>query len=332
MSLLKDTLKDALREDIGKRDITSELIIPKEKTVNAVIITREACVVCGLDITRTVFKTQDKKIKFSPLVRDGQYLKKGGILARIEGKASSILTAERVALNFLTLLSGIATKTREFVKAVRPYQVKILDTRKTIPGLRKLQKYAVRIGGGYNHRMSLSDMVLIKDNHIKVTLRLRSGQARSPFDSAQGRQGHPSTPLRAGKVRSIASIVEEARRKMGKKIKVEIEVKNLREFKEVLKAAPDIIMLDNMRVSDIKKAVKIRRLMTKHYPLNASRISGIPLDFVNFCAGKRYTLLEASGGITLKNINRVASTGIDMISVGRLTHSVKSIDMSLEIL
>jgi nicotinate-nucleotide pyrophosphorylase (carboxylating) len=289
MSQQKDTIKAALREDIGKRDLTSELIIPAEKNVNAVIITRQACMLCGLDIAKQVFKTQDKKIGFAPLARDGQYLKKDEVLARIKGKASSILTAERVALNFLTLLSGIATKTYEFVKAVRPYKVKVLDTRKTIPGLRELQKYAVRIGGGYNHRMSLSDMVLVKDNHIKVT--------RS--------QGH-----------KVTSIIEKIRKKTGKKIKVEIEVKNLREFKEALKAAPDIIMLDNMKVSDIKKAVEIRRQMTKHYPLNAIR----------------YTLLEASGGITLKNVNKVASTGINMISVGALTHSVKSIDMSLEIL
>ena len=289
MSRQKDIVKEALREDIGKRDITSEFIIPGEKKVKAAIITREACVVCGLDIAGQVFKAGDKTIRFTPLVSDGELLKKNGILARIEGRASSILAAERVALNFLTLLSGIATKTCEFVKAVRPYKVKILDTRKTIPGLRKLQKYAVRIGGGYNHRMNLSDMVLIKDNHLKVT---RSG-------------GH-----------KVTRIIEETRKKAGKKIKVEIEVKNLREFREALKAAPGIIMLDNMKVSDIKKAVEIRQLMSKRYPLNA----------------KRYTLLEASGGINLKNIKKVASAGIDMISVGGLTHSIKSIDMSLEIL
>ncbi len=286
MSQQKDMVRAALREDIGKSDLTSELIIPAEKNVNAIIITRQACIICGLDIAKQVFKIQDKKIGFVPLARDGQYLKKDAVLARLKGKAGSILTAERVALNFLTLLSGIATKTYEFVKAVKPYRVKILDTRKTIPGLRKLQKYAVRIGGGHNHRMSLSDMVLIKDNHIKVT--------ESP----------------SHQVTNIRKIIEEARKKAGKKVKIEIEVKNLREFKEALKAAPDIIMLDNMRVSQMKKAVKI--------------LHGTPYSI-------RRTLIEASGGINLKNVHKVASTGIDLISVGALTHSVKSIDMSLEI-
>jgi len=286
------TVKEALREDIGKKDITSELIIPKGKKVSATIITRQTCVVCGLDIAREAFKARDKMIKFTPLAQDGRLLKNGGVLARIQGKAGSILAAERVALNYLSLLSGIATETYTFLKAARPYKVKILDTRKTIPGLRQLQKYAVRIGGGYNHRMSLSDMVLIKDNHIKIT-----------------KSAHRQ-------ITGIINLVKEARRKAGKKIKIEIEVRNLREFREALKAAPDIIMLDNMKVSDIKRVVKIRRLMTKGYPLSATR----------------YPLLEASGGITLKSINKIASTGIDMISVGALTHSVKSIDMSLEIL
>lgn len=287
MSLHLGKVKKTLGEDIGKGDITSRLVIPKEKKAGAVIITREACVVCGLDIAKAVFKSRDKTTTFATRTKDGKVLKKGAVLAKIEGKAVSILAAERVALNFLTLLSGIATKTREFVKAVRPYKVKILDTRKTIPGLRKLQKYAVRKGGGYNHRMGLSDMVLIKDNHIKIA---------------------ESHSLRAA---NITRLINGARKKFGKKIKIEIEVKSLREFKEALKAKPDMIMLDNMHVRDVKKAVKMNR--DKRY-------------------AKSNTLLEASGGITLKNVRKVASTGIDMISVGELTHSVKSIDMSLEIL
>lgn len=280
----KDTVKQALREDAGKRDVTSELIIPKEKNVNAIIIIRQACLVCGMDIAKQVFKTRDPTIKFKSLVRDGQYLKKNTILARIKGKARSILSAERVVLNFLTLLSGISTKTYQFVKAVRPYNVKILDTRKTIPLLRELQKYAVRTGGGYNHRLNLSEMVLIKDNHIKVTRT----------------QGH-----------NVTSLIEKAQKKMRKRVNIEIEVENLREFNDALKAAPDIIMLDNMKISDIKKAVRI--LHGRRYAL-------------------RHTLLEASGGITLKNVHRVASTGVDLISIGTLTHSINSIDMNLEII
>jgi nicotinate-nucleotide pyrophosphorylase (carboxylating) len=254
MSTNLNIVKAALREDVGKKDITSASIIPKEKKVNAAIITRQACVVCGLDIAKAAFKTQDKMLEFSTRTRDGRHLKKGACLARIEGRAGSILAAERVALNFLSLLSGIATKTYEFVKAAQPYKVKILDTRKTVPGLRKLQKYAVRTGGGYNHRMGLNDMVLIKDNHIKVTKS----------------QSH-----------KVTSMIEEIRKKTGKKIKIEIEVKNLREFKQALRAGPDIIMLDNMKLTDIRK---------------------------------------------------ISSTGIDMISVVGLTHSIKSIDLSLEIL
>jgi nicotinate-nucleotide pyrophosphorylase (carboxylating) len=292
MSFQSDIVKAALREDAGKRDITSALVVPKGKKARAAIITRENCVVCGLDVAREVFKTRDKKIKFTALAADGKVLKKGRILAKIEGEANSILAAERVALNFLALLSGVATITQAFVKAVRPYKVKILDTRKTIPGLRQLQKYAVRKGGGYNHRLSLSDMILIKDNHLKIT--------RS---SGQG-------------VRRIRKIIKEVKEKSKNKLMIEIEVKNLSEFKEALKAAPDIIMLDNMDISGMKKALKFMR--------GASDTPGP--------GPQRRTLLEASGGITLKNVKQVASTGIDMISVGGLTHSVKSIDVSLEIL
>lgn len=292
MYVRKNAFRILLQEDIGRGDITSELIIPQRKKARAAIITKQACLVCGIDIAREIFRAGDKKTKFTSLVKDGRFVKKATILAKIEGRARSILSAERVALNFLTLLSGIATKTRAFVKAIRPYKAQILDTRKTIPGLRILQKYAVRIGGGYNHRMTLGDMVLIKDNHIKIT-------------SAQ-----------QGNLTNIKLMAEQARHRTGGKIKVEIEVKNLSEFKEALKAAPDIIMLDGMRLSQIKKAVKIMRAPCN---IQSQRRLGHPL-------------LEASGGITLKNVKQIASTGIDIISVGGLTHSIDSIDMSLEIL
>ncbi len=160
-------VKEALREDIGRRDITTELIIPKNKSIKAGLIAKEDCVVCGLGVAKLAFQIIDKKIKFRFLVADGHRAKKNAILARIQGEAASILIAERVALNFLSLLSAVATKTRKYVNAVKPYKVKIMDTRKTIPGLRELEKYAVRCGGGYNHRMDLSRQILIKDNHIK---------------------------------------------------------------------------------------------------------------------------------------------------------------------
>jgi nicotinate-nucleotide pyrophosphorylase (carboxylating) len=270
---LRDIIKRALKEDIGRKDITSEALIPANKSVKAVILAKEECVICGLGQARLTFKTQDKNIRFQPLVSEGDFIRKGKVIARISGRARSILTAERVALNFLSLLSGIATTTRKFVHAVRPYKARIIDTRKTIPGLRLLEKYAVRIGGGFNHRLSLDEMALVKDNHLKVI------------------KGYKC-------LRSLERIKRN--------YQLELEAKNLREFKQALSLKPDIIMLDNMSIQDMKKAAAIR---------NKSKVR-----------------LEASGGITLKNAKKIASTGVDTISVGALTHSVSSVDISLEII
>ena len=166
---LNNIIKSALIEDIGKGDITTQLLITKSKQIKALIIVKEQGVICGIDVAAEVFKARDKQIKFKKLVRDGQQVAKDKIIVTLSGDAQGILTAERVALNFLGTLAGIATRTRQFVDAVKPYKAKVLDTRKTIPGLRELEKYAVRTGGGYNHRMRLDDMVLIKDNHIVVS-------------------------------------------------------------------------------------------------------------------------------------------------------------------
>lgn len=274
---IKDIIKRALKEDIGERDITTTAIIPKDKYVKALLLAKEDCVICGLGIAAEVFKVKDKNIRFKPLISDGQKINKGRVIARIFGRAQSILTAERVALNFLNLLSGVATKTREFVDKVKPYKVKILDTRKTIPGLRVLEKYAVRIGGGYNHRMKLDEMVMVKDNHLQAL----GGVRRLP----KAPKGYLS----------------------------EIEAKNLKEFKQALRLKPDIIMLDNMSIKDMKQAVQFRNSLS-----NKSR--GL------------LPKLEASGRINLKNVKKAASCGVDMISIGELTHSVKSADISLEIL
>lgn len=272
----KDLIQQALAEDIGERDITSELFIPRNKVISSVILCKENCVACGLGVAATAFNLKDKKIKFKPLARDGETVKKGEILAIVTGNARSILAAERVALNFLSLLSGIATKTRQFVKTVKPYKAKILDTRKTIPALRLLQKYAVRTGGGYNHRLSLDEMVMVKDNHLRVI----------------------------GGVTALTGLQ--------KRYKTELEVTDLKEFKAAIKLKPDIIMLDNMGIKEIKKAVQIRNaLSSKTHPRPK---------------------LEASGGITLKNIRKVASTGVEMISIGALTQTVAAADISLEIL
>jgi nicotinate-nucleotide pyrophosphorylase (carboxylating) len=271
-------VRHALLEDIGKGDITTQLTIPKEKEITAKIILKEDCVICGLEFAKRAFKTVDSSIIFKSLVEEGKKMRarRAKVIARISGKASSILTSERVALNLLGMMSGIATRTREFVEKIKPYKTKISDTRKTIPGLRELQKYAVRVGGGYNHRMGLDEMILIKDNHIKVT---------------NGYDKLPSIP---------------------KGFKIEIEVQNIAEFKHALYFKPDVIMLDNMGLEEIKKAVKIRNNteFKSHHPP---------------------TLLEASGEITMDNVKEVAASGVDIISIGEITDSVKSIDISLEI-
>ncbi|MDD4980605.1 MAG: carboxylating nicotinate-nucleotide diphosphorylase [Candidatus Omnitrophica bacterium] len=270
-------IRHALIEDIGKGDITTQLTIPQDKEINAQLLVKEDCIICGLEVAERVFKMSDSSINFKPLAKEGQFVKKGKAAAGLSGRAGSILTAERVALNLLTMLSGIATKTREYVRQIEPYKTKISDTRKTIPGLRELQKYAVRVGGGHNHRMGLDEMILIKDNHIKVT---------------EGYTKLPSVP---------------------KGFKIEIEAQNLEEFKHALKFKPDVIMLDNMGLKEIKEAVKIRNKteFTSHHPP---------------------TKLEASGGVDFKSVKNIAAAGVDIISIGELTHSIKSVDISLEIL
>ncbi len=279
--LNKDTvdqlIRHALVEDIGKGDITTQLTIPEGKEIKAHLLAKEDCVVCGIDIAGRTFELVDKNIEFKAFCREGQKVQKSKILAVITGKARSILNAERVALNMLTLLSGIATKTRAYVDKVEPLKVKITDTRKTMPGLRELQKYAVRVGGGYNHRISLDEMILIKDNHIRVT------------------EGYTKLP------------------KIPKGFKIEIETQNLDEFKHALQFKPDLIMLDNMPAKDIKQAVDLR---------NAT-------DFTKSHHPK--TKLEASGGITLENIREVAETGVDIISLGDLTHSIDAVDICLDV-
>jgi nicotinate-nucleotide pyrophosphorylase (carboxylating) len=270
-------IKHALVEDVGKGDITSQLTIPEDKQIKVRLLVKEDCLICGLGVAEQVFEIVDKSVQFKYLAKEGQKMKKGKFAAEISGSAHSILKAERVALNLLSMLSGVATKTREFVDLVEPHKVKITDTRKTMPGLRELQKYAVRIGDGFNHRMSLDEMILIKDNHIRIT---------------EGYTKLPSVP---------------------KGYKIEIEVQNLNEFKHAIQFKPDVIMLDNMNVEDIKKCVKIRdgiAFNTSHHPL---------------------TKLEVSGGVNRENVKKIAACGVDIISIGELTHSVESVDISLEV-
>ena len=275
-----DIVKSALKEDVGMIDITTSTLVNNKINARADILAKEDGVIAGLPIVEAVFRFLDKDIRFKPQVNEGDKVSKSKAVCYLEGPAHSILTGERTALNFLGRLSGIATQTQKFVEKVKPYNVKIMDTRKTTPGLRYLEKYAVGIGGGHNHRMGLWDQVLIKDNHLKVVSR---------------------------KSLVVSKLIKEVRKKIQKNIKIEIETASLQEFKDALKGRPDIIMLDNMATEDIKNAVKIR---------NAA--GNIPL-------------LEVSGNITLDNIEEYAKCNPDIISIGFLTHSVKSLDVSLEI-
>ncbi len=266
-------VEQALLEDIGTGDITTEYIISSNLKAKGIIKTSEEGVVAGIDIACLVFKKLDSKINFQSKIKDGKKILPEEILAEITGSAQTILKGERVALNFLQRMSGIATITSKFCQEVKDFPVRIVDTRKTTPGLRILEKYAVRMGGGYNHRFGLYDAALIKDNHLAL-----GGGVKSAIESVQKLIPHT--------------------------IKIEVEVENLSQLEEALKMRVDIIMLDNIDLDTMKEAVKMAK-------------------------GK--ALIEASGGIILEKVREVAQTGVDLISVGALTHSVKSLDISLEI-
>lgn len=268
-----DLIKRALEEDIWTGDITTEAIIPADRQAKARVWTKVDGVIAGLPLFKQVFLQVDPTLQVDLLVDDGFVATAGSTLAYISGSARSILQAERVSLNFLQHLSGIATRTSRLAEAIKFYQARIVDTRKTTPGLRLLEKYAVRMGGGYNHRFGLYDAILIKDNHIAV----------------------------AG---GIKEAVIAARRRIGHTTKIEVEVETLEQLCEALESRADIIMLDNMSVEIMKEAVKLAQ-------------------------GK--AILEASGGITEENIVEVAKTGVDYISVGAITHSVRALDISLDI-
>ena len=263
----------ALDEDIQSGDITTEAIINKSQNADAFIKAKENGVIAGLPIAEKVFRKLDPDLIWNPLVNDGDKIKSSEILVKFSGNYSALLTAERTALNFLQRMSGIATQTNLFVSAIKDSKTKILDTRKTIPGHRLLDKYAVKMGGGTNHRIGLYDLVMIKDNHIKV----------------------------AG---NITNAVEQIRRKYGNKFRVEIETTNLDEVNEALKCNADIIMLDNMTNEAMDDAVKL----------------------IN---GRAQT--EASGNMTIERIKSTAEIGVDFISIGMLTHSVKALDISMYI-
>jgi nicotinate-nucleotide pyrophosphorylase (carboxylating) len=270
---IRKLIQSALEEDIGTGDITTAAVLTGNETGKATAFAKAELVAAGIDVFRRTFLVLDGRIQFIGCCEDGQVVQKGGSLAEISGNLGSILTAERVALNFLQRMCGIATLTRQYVDEVKGTHAKILDTRKTVPGLRSFDKYAVKIGGGTNHRFGLYDGVLIKDNHIAAAGGISQALAR-----VRGRFPHT--------------------------LKVEVEVKNLSELEEALVSGADVIMLDNMTVGDMRKAV----------------------DIIN-----RRVPLEASGNVSLANVRQIAETGVDFISVGALTHSVPASDISLKI-
>lgn len=267
----------ALQEDLSHGDITTDSLIPDSERGTAYILAKTEGIIAGIEIAREVFLRVDPELHIELLIKDGGKVKPGDIVARLQGRVSSMLKAERLALNFLQHLSGIATETARYIQAVSGLPVSITDTRKTTPGLRLLEKYAVRLGGGRNHRMHLGDGVLIKDNHLTV---LR----------------------RSGK--NIKEIIAQTRHKVPPGTQVEIEVKTPEEAREAAEAGADIIMLDNMSLEDMRHSVQLI---------------------------KKRALVEASGGVTLERIRAIAETGVDMISVGALTHSARALDISLEL-
>jgi len=278
-------IKDALEEDIGKGDITTQLCVPSDKKVVAYVVGKKEGILCGIEVAKKVFETVNPSLKFSSLKREGEEIEKNERIAKIEGEARSILTAERVAINFLSFLSGVASYTRKFVEKVEGTKVKIMDTRKTIPNLRKLEKYAVRVGGGVNHREGLWEGILIKDNHLRAAKVVCQGRVEG---------------------KKLEEIFKVIRSHFPDKT-IEIEVENIAEFKEVATYKPDIILLDNFDLDSIKEAVKLRN---SYFPA---------------------IKLEVSGGVNLDNVEEIARCGVEVISIGSITHSSPSLDFSLEV-
>lgn len=270
---IDDIIKNAIKEDINYLDTATAYVIPEDAVTTAKFVSKAEGVLCGIEVAMRVFTLLDPDVQYTLYKKDGDKVANGDLIATMKGKASMLLQGERTALNLLQHMSGIASATNECVELVKGTGVSIADTRKTLPGLRALQKYAVTCGGGKNHRYNLSDCAMLKDNHI---------------DAGGG----------------ITATVKALREKIGHTVKIEVETRNMDEVREAVAAGADIIMLDNMTAGQMKEAVE-------------------------YIDGRALT--EASGNITAENIREKASSGIDIISMGALTHSVKAFDISMRI-
>lgn len=273
---IQQAARAALEEDLGPGDATSLATVPRTARIHARMVARQPLVVAGLDFADAVFRQLSRAIRIARRARDGQPVRAGAVLLELEGLARPILSGERVALNFVQRLSGVATITARYVEAVAGTRVRILDTRKTTPGWRRFEKYAVACGGGHNHRFGLHDLVLIKDNHLAA--------------------------LRDALPNPIAAAVQRARARYPR-LEVEVEADTLEQVAAAVEAGADIILLDNMRLAGLRRAVRL-------------------------VAGRART--EASGGVTLETVRRIAETGVDAISVGALTHSAPAVDIALD--
>ena len=271
--MLDKQLEEWLAEDVGSGDLTSEALLPEGAVTTGIIHAKDTGILCGVEVARQVFRVLDPSLTFEALAKDGDKLEPGTLIAKVTGSARSVLTGERLALNLLQHLSGIATRTRKLADLAKPYGTRVVDTRKTTPGLRLLEKYAVRTGGGHNHRLGLYDAILIKDNHIAV-----AGGVKEALVRAKAYASHMT--------------------------KIEIEVESLAQAKEALEGGADVIMLDNMAPDAMKECVR----MISHR-----------------------AVVEASGGIDEHNLEAAAAAGVDVISIGALTHSVKALDISLDV-
>lgn len=270
---IETIVRRALAEDVGAGDVTTDSIVPADAVAHGQFIAKAAGVIAGWDAVAATFAALDRRVAVRPIVHDGRDVRAGTLIGTVDGPARALLSGERVALNFLQRLSGIATLTRAFVRAVEGTRAVILDTRKTAPGLRVLDRLAVRLGGGTNHRLGLFDMALVKENHIAAAGGLTAAVRRFRANAPAG-------------------------------IPIEVEVRSLAELREALHLAPDRILLDNMSVEEMREAVR---------------------------AASGRVPLEASGGVTLETVAEIARTGVDFISAGALTHSVRALDISLEL-